>query len=970
MADKDNRSSNEMSQKQSNQSSRRHSSRSHSHHQSNANSLNNFKFHNFIFNETNQKFCLEEQDGNKKITVMHWKKSEPEKIEKSSIEEKFSSKKSPPKLSSQQPATEIDNDLIDSKLIKCEKFQYIPSLIDCFDRKDESSTIEESSSSDHLIKRISINDKNNNSLISLPSNLLSMDNFRPSKSISPLSTISVDSGSKSPNPNLQQSMSEIGDYSVISQLPPRPSIGSLFSGSQSSSTSFFSSKLNSSFSSSSNNLRTFGSEYGTNTTTSGRFSEEDSAYNRCIPNQSGSSISLSNSSCSAINRSFDNLRLNEKLFHRRHRWNRFRRRQRRRLNVDDEDEEDYYDEDYEDDDDSDSDRSDLEEKDVFYLTYRKKFQQKHQNRLEDSDIQSQPLDLSIKINKPIQCDDDDVIIDDDEDNDRSRMRRNSACDIDNNELFDSKFSQLSSKKISSFKERLRFENSPKSSSPRLSSSSSSSFLPISTEPGCSNWLSTPSNHRKESLSPSQMLSFMKCSSPNQEKIDQHHQQSTLTSNPFNDPFNENRREMEFERPENVDRFGETFHQTGPLSQSPIHQHRHHHQTKSNSKYDTFRHHGTIRSRSIDLFDALLEDEINKFLQKSSKRSPSLISSLHSFSSFPSSSSSSSRLSSKRLDDTNNRDRFDQRSEDIDKKIEDKLRNLRNEILQSYDRINFSDFLSNREENQSECGRNDDSLQSHFKLNKRKSFQSFLDDEHFRKSGSIEQSLNNFERNFRSPSSLSLSSSISPSSSTKNPLSASMTGTIPKSRMNHRNQIKRHLEDAFKQNGFLVKTKQVSDANNSATFCKFRQLRKYTRYYLKSWHNHLPEEVNKLWKGFLPPKSAHPSFLSTISDDDLLQSSTLMPNNTIVTTTMASTTTTSTASSTSSPPPTPSFSSVSSSSSVSLRNIGGGGGASSTNSDYFSCRSSDSDRNQMSPSASTTTAKKNFSEIFPHQKSRK
>ncbi|CAN7995449.1 unnamed protein product [Ixodes hexagonus] len=70
----------------------------------------------------------------------------------------------------------------------------------------------------------------------------------------------------------------------------------------------------------------------------------------------------------------------------------------------------------------------------------------------------------------------------------------------------------------------------------------------------------------------------------------------------------------------------------------------------------------------------------------------------------------------------------------------------------------------------------------------------------------------------------------------------------------RSLIKQKLEDTFKQNGFLVKTKQVSDGD--ATFCKFRQLRKYTRYYLKSWHHHLPAEVHKLWKGFLPPKT-HP-----------------------------------------------------------------------------------------------------------------
>lgn len=69
----------------------------------------------------------------------------------------------------------------------------------------------------------------------------------------------------------------------------------------------------------------------------------------------------------------------------------------------------------------------------------------------------------------------------------------------------------------------------------------------------------------------------------------------------------------------------------------------------------------------------------------------------------------------------------------------------------------------------------------------------------------------------------------------------------------RNVIKQKLEDAFKTNGFLVKTKQVSDGE--ATFCKFRQLRKYTRYYLKSWHKHLPDEVNKLYKGFLPPNSS-------------------------------------------------------------------------------------------------------------------
>lgn len=73
--------------------------------------------------------------------------------------------------------------------------------------------------------------------------------------------------------------------------------------------------------------------------------------------------------------------------------------------------------------------------------------------------------------------------------------------------------------------------------------------------------------------------------------------------------------------------------------------------------------------------------------------------------------------------------------------------------------------------------------------------------------------------------------------------------------NQRSVMKQKLEDSFRQNGFLVKTKQVSDGE--ATFCKFRQLRKYTRYYLKSLEQHLPDEFHKMWKGFLPPKTVLP-----------------------------------------------------------------------------------------------------------------
>lgn len=39
------------------------------------------------------------------------------------------------------------------------------------------------------------------------------------------------------------------------------------------------------------------------------------------------------------------------------------------------------------------------------------------------------------------------------------------------------------------------------------------------------------------------------------------------------------------------------------------------------------------------------------------------------------------------------------------------------------------------------------------------------------------------------------------------------------------------------------------------FCKFRQLRKCTRHYMKSLQTQFPDEVNKLWKqGLMPPKA--------------------------------------------------------------------------------------------------------------------
>ncbi|KAL7294784.1 hypothetical protein TKK_0011719 [Trichogramma kaykai] len=53
-----------------------------------------------------------------------------------------------------------------------------------------------------------------------------------------------------------------------------------------------------------------------------------------------------------------------------------------------------------------------------------------------------------------------------------------------------------------------------------------------------------------------------------------------------------------------------------------------------------------------------------------------------------------------------------------------------------------------------------------------------------------------------------------------------------------------LEQTFKEKGFLIQTQQ-RDAAEGSTFCKFRRLRKFTRYLYRSWKDHLPDDVREL-----------------------------------------------------------------------------------------------------------------------------
>lgn len=53
-----------------------------------------------------------------------------------------------------------------------------------------------------------------------------------------------------------------------------------------------------------------------------------------------------------------------------------------------------------------------------------------------------------------------------------------------------------------------------------------------------------------------------------------------------------------------------------------------------------------------------------------------------------------------------------------------------------------------------------------------------------------------------------------------------------------------LEQTFKEKGFLIQTQQLESAEG-ATYCKFRQLRKFTRYLFRSWKDYLPGNVRAM-----------------------------------------------------------------------------------------------------------------------------
>ncbi|XP_049885827.1 uncharacterized protein LOC126380450 isoform X2 [Pectinophora gossypiella] len=78
----------------------------------------------------------------------------------------------------------------------------------------------------------------------------------------------------------------------------------------------------------------------------------------------------------------------------------------------------------------------------------------------------------------------------------------------------------------------------------------------------------------------------------------------------------------------------------------------------------------------------------------------------------------------------------------------------------------------------------------------------------------------------------------------------------KKRKSRKSLQREKLEQTFKEKGFLIQTQQLQSAEG-ATYCKFRQLRKFTRYLFRSWKDYLPGELDERTGEQVPP-SAEPS----------------------------------------------------------------------------------------------------------------
>ncbi|XP_017052076.1 uncharacterized protein LOC108095473 [Drosophila ficusphila] len=93
------------------------------------------------------------------------------------------------------------------------------------------------------------------------------------------------------------------------------------------------------------------------------------------------------------------------------------------------------------------------------------------------------------------------------------------------------------------------------------------------------------------------------------------------------------------------------------------------------------------------------------------------------------------------------------------------------------------------------------------------------------------------------------SPVSQSSSSQSPMPGAVCPSLSqgkspsesdrKRRSSRRSKQREKLEKTFKEKGFLIQTQQLQSAEG-ATYCKFRQLKKFTRYLFRNWKDHIPE----------------------------------------------------------------------------------------------------------------------------------
>lgn len=107
----------------------------------------------------------------------------------------------------------------------------------------------------------------------------------------------------------------------------------------------------------------------------------------------------------------------------------------------------------------------------------------------------------------------------------------------------------------------------------------------------------------------------------------------------------------------------------------------------------------------------------------------------------------------------------------------------------------------------------------------------------------------------------------PSSSSSVPLTERPNNS--RKRKSKRSMQIQKLEKTFKEKGFLIQTQQLEQAEG--TYCKFRQLRKFTRYLFRSWKDYLPGELQQ------NPAILNPSTVAAEHDDLVATTSNFLPS---------------------------------------------------------------------------------------------